>query len=303
MAVNKDELKKMLEDDFFGESDSDLSGLEDISLDLSMPPEEETIVATKEETLEEVEVADEFNLDDDSENSKDIFDLDNFDFDENVDLDLETIDANIGIENKSTLDEDFGTKELSEIIEKEEALEEELHEISGIVSQPMPNINEHEQEMIKDIVHNEVSFPDNSFTNEQQNDTINIIDNNPKVEDNKGFEMGKTTLNYDEFSDAMSQEYINVKKIDFPEVSNQITGEGFNVDLFSNIPVTIDVFLGNTTISLKDVHDLSKGSVIELDKFYGEPLDLKINGELIATGEVVAIDSNYGIMIKDIVKS
>ena len=98
-------------------------------------------------------------------------------------------------------------------------------------------------------------------------------------------------------------DYVNVKPIEFPILEEQIAGRNFDLDFFSNIPVKIEVYLGQSEISLKEVYELSEGSIIELDKIFGEPLELKINGQLVARGEVVAVDSHYGIMLKEIVKS
>ncbi|OGI09420.1 MAG: flagellar motor switch protein FliN [Candidatus Margulisbacteria bacterium GWF2_35_9] len=105
--------------------------------------------------------------------------------------------------------------------------------------------------------------------------------------------------------DDLSEEnkYINVKPIAFPSLDEQISGANFNTNFFSNIPVKIDVMLGNTTISLKEVYDLTEGSIIELDKLFGEPLELKISGQLVALGEVVSVNDRYGIMLKEIIKN
>ncbi len=96
---------------------------------------------------------------------------------------------------------------------------------------------------------------------------------------------------------------VDVRPIEFPELEERISGQSFDLGFFANIPVKIDVYLGNTTISLKEVYDLTEGAIVSLDKLFGEPLDLRINGQVIAKGEVVAVDNQYGVMIKDIVRS
>ena len=68
-----------------------------------------------------------------------------------------------------------------------------------------------------------------------------------------------------------------------------------------NIPVSATVELGQTELSLKEILELSEGSIIELDRLAGEPLDLKVGGQLIAQGEVVAIDDYYGLRITNVV--
>ena len=98
------------------------------------------------------------------------------------------------------------------------------------------------------------------------------------------------------------QQRINVRPIEFPELEGRISGQPFDLGFFSNIPVKIDVFLGDTTMSLKDVYDLTEGAIIPLDKRFGEPLEIRINGQTIAKGDVVAVDQHYGIMIKEIIR-
>ena len=71
--------------------------------------------------------------------------------------------------------------------------------------------------------------------------------------------------------------------------------------MLHNIPVNLSVELGRTKISLKEVMDLNEGSIIELERLVGEPLDLVVNGQIIAQGEVVAIDNNYGLRITNVV--
>ncbi len=73
------------------------------------------------------------------------------------------------------------------------------------------------------------------------------------------------------------------------------------LELLFDVPLTITVELGRTKMTLKQVLDLSVGSLIELDKLTGEPVDILVNGKLIARGEVVVIDENFGVRITEIV--
>lgn len=73
------------------------------------------------------------------------------------------------------------------------------------------------------------------------------------------------------------------------------------LDLVLDVPLKVTVELGRTRMQIRDVLDLGKGSVVELDKLAGEPVDLLVNGKLIARGEVVVIDENFGIRVTDIV--
>ncbi|OGH98567.1 MAG: flagellar motor switch protein FliN [Candidatus Margulisbacteria bacterium GWF2_38_17] len=91
--------------------------------------------------------------------------------------------------------------------------------------------------------------------------------------------------------------------IEFPDLHSPDSKANFNSDIFDNIPVKVTAELGSSMVSLKDVYELSEGAIIELDRHAGEPLDLLVNGQLVAQGEVVAVDNNYGIRIKTIIKN
>lgn len=74
-----------------------------------------------------------------------------------------------------------------------------------------------------------------------------------------------------------------------------------NIDLILDVPLDISVELGKTKKSIKEILEMGPGSIIQLDKLAGEPVDLLVNGKLIAKGEVVVIDESYGIRITAIV--
>ncbi|MBE0489178.1 MAG: flagellar motor switch protein FliN [Halomonas sp.] len=74
-----------------------------------------------------------------------------------------------------------------------------------------------------------------------------------------------------------------------------------DLEMIMDIPVKLAVELGRTRITIKQLLELSQGSVIELDGLAGEPMDILINGYLIAQGEVVVVDDKYGIRITEII--
>jgi len=78
-------------------------------------------------------------------------------------------------------------------------------------------------------------------------------------------------------------------------------GESGDLDLILDIPVTLTVELGRTKIPIKHIMQLAQGSVIELDALAGEPMDVLVNGCLIAQGEVVVVNEKFGIRLTDIV--
>lgn len=73
-----------------------------------------------------------------------------------------------------------------------------------------------------------------------------------------------------------------------------------NLDLLKDVPIQISVELGRTKMFIKDILALSSGSIIELEKLAGEPVDILANGRLIAKGEVIVIDENFGVRITEI---
>ncbi|RAU29270.1 flagellar motor switch protein FliN [Pantoea sp. RIT413] len=74
-----------------------------------------------------------------------------------------------------------------------------------------------------------------------------------------------------------------------------------DIDLIMDIPVKLTVELGRTKMTIKELLRLTQGSVVSLDGLAGEPLDILINGYLIAQGEVVVVNDKYGVRITDII--
>ncbi|ORM57500.1 flagellar motor switch protein FliN [Pantoea rodasii] len=83
--------------------------------------------------------------------------------------------------------------------------------------------------------------------------------------------------------------------------SNGATGALQDIDLIMDIPVKLTVELGRTKMTIKELLRLTQGSVVALDGLAGEPLDILINGYLIAQGEVVVVNDKYGVRITDII--
>jgi len=73
-----------------------------------------------------------------------------------------------------------------------------------------------------------------------------------------------------------------------------------NIDVILDIPVTLSLEVGTTVIAIRNLLQLNQGSVIELDRLAGEPLDVKVNNTLIAHGEVVVVNEKYGIRLTDV---
>ncbi|QCR31806.1 flagellar motor switch phosphatase FliY [Lysinibacillus sp. SGAir0095] len=98
------------------------------------------------------------------------------------------------------------------------------------------------------------------------------------------------------------QQPVNVQQAQFASFENApITqDEARNLNMLLDIPLQVTVELGRTKHSVKEILQLASGSIIELDKLAGEPVDILVNSRLIAKGEVVVIDENFGVRITDI---
>ena len=81
----------------------------------------------------------------------------------------------------------------------------------------------------------------------------------------------------------------------------QVGLEGPNLDVILDIPVSISMEVGSTEISIRNLLQLNQGSVVELDRLAGEPLDVLVNGTLIAHGEVVVVNEKFGIRLTDVI--
>ncbi|MFC1750697.1 flagellar motor switch protein FliN [Pseudomonadota bacterium] len=76
-----------------------------------------------------------------------------------------------------------------------------------------------------------------------------------------------------------------------------------NMDMILDIPVTISMEIGRTKIAIRNLLQLNQGSVVELDRLAGEPMDVRVNGTLIAHGEVVVVNEKFGIRLTDVVSA
>lgn len=95
---------------------------------------------------------------------------------------------------------------------------------------------------------------------------------------------------------------IVVNPVTLPELhASKTPPEPSNVDLILDVPVTLNAILGNTTMRIADLLQLGPGSVIELDKRAGEPVDLFVDDKLVAIGEVVVVNETFGVRITEVI--
>lgn len=101
------------------------------------------------------------------------------------------------------------------------------------------------------------------------------------------------------------QETPTVQNVQFSSFDNTETtqSEPNNLNMLLDIPLQVTVELGRTKRIVKDILEISQGSIIELDKLAGEPVDILINNKLIAVGEVVVIDENFGVRVTDVLST
>ena len=82
---------------------------------------------------------------------------------------------------------------------------------------------------------------------------------------------------------------------------DSVPGSDVNLDVVLDIPVNLSMEIGRTRISIRNLLQLNQGSVVELERLAGEPMDVLVNGTLIARGEVVVVNEKFGIRLTDII--
>lgn len=110
----------------------------------------------------------------------------------------------------------------------------------------------------------------------------------------------------DAWADALSEqaETEAAPLQEMTETSTFSSQEGdVNLDMILDIPVDISMEIGRTKISIRNLLQLTQGSVVELDRLAGEPLDVMVNGTLIAHGEVVVVNEKFGIRLTDVISA
>ncbi len=112
----------------------------------------------------------------------------------------------------------------------------------------------------------------------------------------------------DEWAAAMEEQGDGgaAEAVDLDELMDQaqpVAADGSDpkLDVILDIPVKMTLEVGGTEIAIRDLLQLSQGSVVELDRIAGEPLDVRINGTLIAQGEVVVTNDRYGVRLTDVI--
>ena len=103
---------------------------------------------------------------------------------------------------------------------------------------------------------------------------------------------------------GMPQQNVNVQPAQFQSFSSDVNAmvSQENIGLIMDVPLEVTVELGRTTKSIADILDFAPGTIIELDRIAGEPIDVLVNGKFVAKGEVVVIEESFGIRVTEIIK-
>lgn len=110
---------------------------------------------------------------------------------------------------------------------------------------------------------------------------------------------------FEEQAEAEGKDVVPAEPVAFDNLnpsSGDFQGE-VNLDMVLDIPVTMAMELGRTHISIRNLLQLNQGSVVELDRMAGEPMDVRVNGTLIARGEVVVVNDKFGIRLTDVISA
>ena len=143
---------------------------------------------------------------------------------------------------------------------------------------------------------------DDEFVTDQTDDQLDIRDEaseDAEPEAPLDTENGQNESSGSDASETAAAETVKNVQFDHLHESNR-GGQGRSIEMLYDISLPVSVELGRTTLLIKDVLDLGPGSVVELNKLAGEPVDILVNGKLVARGEVVVVDENFGVRISNV---
>ena len=127
-------------------------------------------------------------------------------------------------------------------------------------------------------------------------DTTTVDDTAPTTAEATASDAGNTAVVSSDESASLPRAQLD----NLPAAATQPQGKDVGLDLILDVPVTVTLELGRTTLTVRDLLQLNQGSVVEFDRRVGEPLDLLVNGTLLAHGELVVIDDGFGIRLTEV---
>lgn len=178
-------------------------------------------------------------------------------------------------------------------------------EVEGLIDSeimqliPIDFAKETVKKLLRDNIEKEVEIP-MVKQEKKEKSRINIDETQNIPEDSINIE--NTRSSAIEESSMPDHGIVDVQPVQFQSFDKEdYSGDKENIDLIIDVPLEVSVELGRTKKLIKDILEFGPGSVIELDRLAGEPVDVIVNGKFIAKGEVVVIDESFGVRITDIV--
>ena len=116
--------------------------------------------------------------------------------------------------------------------------------------------------------------------------------------------MGQPMMGQPMMAQPMMGQQVNVQPAQFQAFNGnlaEVYGQE-NIDLIMDVPLDVTVELGRTTKSIQEILDFAPGTILELNRIAGEPIDILVNGKYVAKGEVVVIEESFGVRITEIIK-
>jgi flagellar motor switch protein FliN/FliY len=105
-----------------------------------------------------------------------------------------------------------------------------------------------------------------------------------------------------EAQDATMAQPATVQPVEFDRFArNEGVGQPRNIDILLDVKLPVSIELGRTEMTIRDILELGSGSVVELTKLAGEPVDLLVNNRIVARGEVVVVDENFGLRVTSLI--
>ena len=134
----------------------------------------------------------------------------------------------------------------------------------------------------------------------EQPDSTTSADFSAELPDEEGT---ATAMPEDETEAAQEPEKPEYESAEFESLNTDEIAESIepNLDVILNIPVTLSMQIGRTRMTIEELMRLNRGSVVKLDRLAGEPMDVLVNGTLIAHGEVVVVNDKFGIRLLDVI--
>lgn len=178
-------------------------------------------------------------------------------------------------------------------------------EVEGLIDSeimqliPIDFAKETVKKLLRDNIEKEVEIPMVKQEKKEKSrikidETQNIPEDSINIENTRSSVIEESSMPDHGIVDVQPVQFQSFEKDDY-------SGDKENIDLIIDVPLEVSVELGRTKKLIKDILEFGPGTVIELDRLAGEPVDIIVNGKFIAKGEVVVIDESFGVRITDIV--